>query len=251
MEREGRAPSCALLDGAPGREDRDDERSHHPVEASGERPAAAQMDVATAEGDCLDGADRKCCERPDGDERVHARGAVAEQADGGPQEGPPTDHLDGEGQSEHEPAVGAALGTEHCHREGSQPEHPGNRRSENPVIGVLDGLRGVVSVDDDRRVTGAADGSAQLGIGHLGGIEADECPRGREIHRRARDPGATRQRAFHPDRARVAVHASDRELHGRELAVVIRLRLLVRRRDAGLLGEHQGVEVFFAVGEAV
>ena len=47
------------LDGPPGHQDGHDERGHHPVQPGGERAAAAEVEVAPAEGDGLDRADRQ------------------------------------------------------------------------------------------------------------------------------------------------------------------------------------------------
>ncbi len=47
------------LDRPPGDQDGHDERGHHPVQAGGERAAASEMEMAPAEGDGLDGADRQ------------------------------------------------------------------------------------------------------------------------------------------------------------------------------------------------
>ncbi len=58
MARAARARARASI-GPPGDQDGHDERGHHPVQPGGEGPAASQVDVAAAEGDGLDGADRQ------------------------------------------------------------------------------------------------------------------------------------------------------------------------------------------------
>ena len=104
--RAARARARASI-GPPGDQDGDDERRHGAVEPGGEGAAAAEVDVAAAEGDRLHRADGEGGQRPERDERVHARRPVAEQAGARAHEGPATDDLHGDGQRQHDPAAGS------------------------------------------------------------------------------------------------------------------------------------------------
>ncbi len=95
------------LDGPTGHQDGHDERGHHPVEPGGEGTAPAEVHVAPAEGDGLDGADTARAARVPRAMSVSmlvapcraSRAAVAEER-------PPAAELDGDGQEQHDPAGG-------------------------------------------------------------------------------------------------------------------------------------------------
>jgi len=91
MHGSGCPGSCLLFDCTPGREDGDYERRHYAVQAGGERAAAAQMDMASAERDRLYRAYCQRGESADDDKRVHAGIAMPSELDRRFQKRPSTD----------------------------------------------------------------------------------------------------------------------------------------------------------------
>ena len=109
---------------------------HDPVQPGGERAAPSEVDVATTEGDGLDGGDGQGGQGAQRDQGVHVGRAVAGQSGRVAEEGPAAADLHGHGQEQYvQPAVdvsGATVAT----GQGGQGQRPRDGQPEHPVVGV-------------------------------------------------------------------------------------------------------------------